>query len=63
MKSKENNLAFVDGQNLYLGTKEDGWITDLVKFRKKKRVPKAPALVGPLFVLITISYTPGTQCQ
>ena len=30
---KENNLAFVDGQNLYLGTKQDRWNIDLFKFR------------------------------
>lgn len=32
-KSKENNIAFIDGQNLYLGTKEDGWVADLFKLR------------------------------
>lgn len=31
---KENNFAFIDGQNLYLGTKNDGWQVDLEKFRK-----------------------------
>ncbi len=30
---KENNLAFIDGQNLYLGTKQDNWFIDLVKLR------------------------------
>lgn len=32
----ENNLAFVDGQNLYLGTMSEkpGWKVDLVKFRQ-----------------------------
>ena len=30
---KENNLAFIDGQNLHLGTKEEGWKVDLIKFR------------------------------
>ncbi len=30
---KENNLAFIDGQNLYLGTKQDNWFVDLVKLR------------------------------
>ncbi len=29
----ENNLAFIDGQNLYLGTKQDGWSIDLSKFK------------------------------
>jgi uncharacterized LabA/DUF88 family protein len=30
---KETNLAFIDGQNLYLGTKQDDWFIDLKKFR------------------------------
>lgn len=29
----ENNLAFIDGQNLHLGTIENGWKVDFVKFR------------------------------
>jgi len=34
-KTQENNLAFVDGQNLYMGTGSDkpGWHVDLKKFR------------------------------
>ena len=28
-----SNLAFIDGQNLHLGTKTDGWKIDLFKFR------------------------------
>ena len=32
-KKKQNNIAFVDGQNLYLGTKEEGWAVDHKKFR------------------------------
>ena len=35
--SKENrkprNIVFIDGQNLYLGTKEEGWAIDHKKFR------------------------------
>ena len=31
--SKESNVAFVDGQNLHLGTKECGWAIDHKKFR------------------------------
>ena len=27
------NIAFVDGQNLHLGTKENGWLVDYEKFR------------------------------
>jgi uncharacterized LabA/DUF88 family protein len=30
---KENNFAFVDGQNLHLGTKQNNWKVDLKKFR------------------------------
>lgn len=33
MKKKENNLAFVDGQNLHLGTISSGWKIDYKKFR------------------------------
>jgi uncharacterized LabA/DUF88 family protein len=33
MKNEFLNIAFIDGQNLHLGTKEDGWKIDLVKFR------------------------------
>lgn len=33
MDIKENNLAFIDGQNLYLGTKQDGWSIDLSKLK------------------------------
>lgn len=29
----ENNYAFIDGQNLHLGTKECGWYVDHKKFR------------------------------
>jgi len=32
-KIEENNLAFIDGQNLHLGTKENGWKIDLKRFR------------------------------
>jgi uncharacterized LabA/DUF88 family protein len=30
---RENNLAFIDGQNLYLGTTQNNWKVDLKKFR------------------------------
>ena len=30
---KDSNLAFVDGQNLHLGTKQNGWRVDHNKFR------------------------------
>lgn len=49
---KENNLAFVDGQNLYLGTNSETppWQVDLAKFRKylseKYDVQKAYYFLG-----------------
>ena len=33
MNKKESNLAFIDGQNLHLGTKENGWSVDHKRFR------------------------------
>lgn len=30
---KEKNIAFIDGQNLHLGTTSEGWSIDLKKFR------------------------------
>ena len=33
MIAKENNYAFIDSQNLNLGTRSDGWILDFKKFR------------------------------
>ena len=32
-KSVENNLAFIDGQNLHLGTTQNNWKVDLYKLR------------------------------
>lgn len=32
-KSIENNLVFIDGQNLHLGTAQNGWKVDFKKFR------------------------------
>lgn len=32
-EKKESNIAFIDGQNLHLGAKYDGWSIDHVKFR------------------------------
>lgn len=49
---KEDNLAFVDGQNLYMGTRSEvsSWQVDLVKFRqylsKKYNVVKAYYFLG-----------------
>src|SRR3989338_4424346 len=51
-KNSENNLAFVDGQNLYLGTNSENpaWKVDLTKFRqyltKKYSVQKAYYFLG-----------------
>lgn len=49
---KEFNIAFIDGQNLYMGTNSDNpkWEVDLVKFRqylaKKYNVQKAYYFLG-----------------
>ena len=49
---KEKNIAFIDGQNLYLGTtkSEISWVVDLNKFRiylnKKYKVEKAYYFLG-----------------
>ena len=51
-KQKGNNLAFIDGQNLYLGTTKSGdsWVVDLARFRvylkKKYGVEKAYYFLG-----------------
>lgn len=46
----ENNYAFIDGQNLYLGVKELGWNLDYKRFRiylkEKYRVEKAYIFIG-----------------
>jgi hypothetical protein len=34
MKHRENNFAFIDGQNLNLGIKNLGWKLDFYRFRK-----------------------------
>jgi hypothetical protein len=50
---KENNLAFIDGQNLYMGTAKreiKPWKIDLARFRiyleKKYNVSKAYYFLG-----------------
>lgn len=49
---KENNIAFIDGQNLYLGTTtgKNKWTVDLAKFRiyldRKYKVEKAYYFLG-----------------
>ena len=52
MKNKniQNNYAFIDAQNLYLGTKDDGWAVDIFKLRiylkDKYKVIKAFWFIG-----------------
>lgn len=33
-KKKVSNIAFIDGQNLHLGTRESGWAVDHARLRK-----------------------------
>ncbi len=53
MFKEGNNLAYIDGQNLYMGTAKrevDPWTVDLVRFRvyleKKYKVVKAYYFLG-----------------
>lgn len=50
MQKKENNYAFIDGQNLNLGVKEKGWKIGWLKFRRhlteKYGVTKAYYFIG-----------------
>jgi uncharacterized LabA/DUF88 family protein len=52
MNERKNNLAFIDGQNLYLGTKQDGWSIDLSKLKiylqDKYNVKEAYYFIGYL---------------
>lgn len=47
---KPKNYAFIDGQNLYLGTRREGWSVDLAKLRvhlrDKYHVEKAYYFLG-----------------
>jgi uncharacterized LabA/DUF88 family protein len=49
-KPKESNIAFIDGQNLHLGTKESGWAIDHARFRiylnKKYNITEAYYFLG-----------------
>jgi uncharacterized LabA/DUF88 family protein len=51
-KNQEDNLAFIDGQNLYMGTNSENppWKVDLIKFRqyltKKYSIKKAYYFLG-----------------
>lgn len=33
MRKKENNYAFIDAQNMYMGTRDDGWSVDVFRLR------------------------------
>ncbi len=50
MTSEENNYAFIDSQNLYLGIKNQGWKIDFTKFRiflkDKYKIEKAYIFIG-----------------
>ncbi|MEK7516138.1 MAG: NYN domain-containing protein [Patescibacteria group bacterium] len=50
MKSRENNYAFIDSQNLYLAIRELGWTLDFQRFRiylkEKYNVVKAYLFIG-----------------
>jgi uncharacterized LabA/DUF88 family protein len=52
MNERKNNLAIIDGQNLYLGTKQDGWSIDLSKLKiylqDKYNVKEAYYFIGYL---------------
>ena len=50
MDKKENNYAFIDGNNLYRGVNNSGWKIDFSRFRKwlkdKYRVNRAYYFIG-----------------
>lgn len=50
--TKTDNLAFIDGQNLYLGTKQNGWTVNLFKFKNylqdKYNIKEAYYFIGYL---------------
>lgn len=50
MFEKERNVAFIDGQNLYLGIKEQGWVIDHYRFhiylRDRYKVVRAYYFLG-----------------
>ena len=51
-KNSENNLAFIDGQNLYMGTRSEkpAWIDDLARFKvylsQKYKIQRAYYFLG-----------------
>jgi uncharacterized LabA/DUF88 family protein len=52
MRSKTNNYAFIDSQNLNLAVRDQGWVLDFARFRKyledKYSVTKAFLFIGYL---------------
>ncbi|MEM7368710.1 MAG: NYN domain-containing protein [Bacteroidota bacterium] len=52
MEQANNNYAFIDGQNLYLSTKANGWTLDMKRFRvylkEKYKVSEAYYFLGYL---------------
>ncbi len=50
MNEKISNIAFIDGQNLYLGTRDNGWSIDHTRFRiyltEKYHVKEAYYFIG-----------------
>ena len=56
MKKKENNFAFIDGQNLNLGIQSLGWKLNFVRFRKYL-AEKYSVITAYYF----IGYMPGNQ--
>jgi len=56
MKNKENNFAFIDGQNLNLGIRSLGWRLNYIRFR---RYLLEKYLVSTAYYFI--GYVPGNQ--
>lgn len=56
MKNKENNFAFIDGQNLNLGIRSLGWRLNYIRFR---RYLLEKYLVSAAYYFI--GYVPGNQ--
>ena len=55
MKDKKINLAFIDGQNLHLGTTENNWKINHLKLRtylkdKISMITPNPGGVGPMTI-------------
>ena len=50
MLSKENNFAYIDGQNLNLGVRSMGWVLDMKRFKiylkEKYGISKAYIFIG-----------------